>query len=95
MFAGLLRMNDRCPQCGLRFEREHGYFTGAMIVSYMLAIPALALLSIAVLWATRWRVEWALLAADVLFLAFVPLIFRYSRILWMYFDRAVDPDGNN
>ncbi len=88
-------MHERCPNCGLLFEREHGYFTGAMVVSYMLGIPTLALLSAAVLWLVRWPVEWALLAADALFLALVPLIFRYSRILWMYFDRKIDPDGNN
>lgn len=88
-------MHERCPECGLRFEREHGYFTGAMVVSYALAIPSLALLSALVLWLTRWQVEWALLAADVLFLALVPFIFRWSRVLWMYLDRSLDPDGND
>lgn len=88
-------MHERCPNCGLLFEREHGYFTGAMIVSYMLGIPTLAALSAAVLWLTRWQVEWALLAADALFLALVPLVFRYSRVIWMHLDRTLDPDGNN
>ena len=35
-------MNAACPACGLRFEREAGYFTGAMYVSYVLALPVMA-----------------------------------------------------
>jgi hypothetical protein len=30
VFATLFRRHARCPACGLRFEREPGYFTGAM-----------------------------------------------------------------
>jgi len=33
-----------------------------------------------------------LLTAGLLFLPFVPAIFRYSRVIWMHFDRALDPD---
>jgi uncharacterized protein (DUF983 family) len=29
VFATLFRMHEQCPVCGLRFEREPGYFTGA------------------------------------------------------------------
>jgi hypothetical protein len=32
-----------------------------------------------------------LVAAGLLFLPFVPAIFRYSRVIWMHFDRALDP----
>src|SRR6185295_15533099 len=40
VFRGMLAMNDACPECGLVFEREPGYFVGAMYVSYAMAIPA-------------------------------------------------------
>ena len=30
VFRGLIDMNERCPVCDLEFEREPGYFTGAM-----------------------------------------------------------------
>ncbi len=92
IFAGILKMNERCPSCALLFEREPGYFTGAMVVSYTLGVPLLALL-IGVAWfGLRLPVEWALLAADLAFLVFVPAVFRWSRVLWIHFDRTVDPE---
>jgi hypothetical protein len=80
-----------CPECGVVFGRENGYFTGAMIVSYMLAVPLLALLTMVVELVTGWRFDLVLLVATVYFLPFVPAVFRYSRVIWMHFDRAVDP----
>src|SRR5436190_12582264 len=34
MFRGRFEMNTTCPVCGHRFEREPGFFQGAMYVSY-------------------------------------------------------------
>jgi uncharacterized protein (DUF983 family) len=31
-------MNDRCEKCNYRFEKEPGYFIGAMYISYGLAV---------------------------------------------------------
>ena len=86
-----VKMFYACPNCGLVFGRENGYFTGAMIVSYMLAVPLLAIMTSVVLWVTGWRFDLALLVAAVYFLPFVPAVFRYSRVIWMHFDRVVDP----
>ena len=33
-------MNDPCPDCGLVFQREEGYFLGAMYVSSVLSMVA-------------------------------------------------------
>lgn len=38
MFRGRFEMNATCPVCGHRFEREPGFFQGAMYVSYGLGI---------------------------------------------------------
>jgi uncharacterized protein DUF983 len=80
-----------CPECGLIFGREEGYFTGAMIVSYILAVPLLALLTLIVELLSGWRFDVVLLIAGIYFLPFLPAVFRYSRVIWMHFDRVVDP----
>ena len=85
-------MNETCPTCGLRFEREAGYFTGAMYVSYILALPVMAICVLAVyLFAPRLSFEASIVVAALLFLPFVPALFRYSRILWIHLDQTVDP----
>ena len=53
VWQGMFSMNEPCPVCGLRFERETGYWTGAMVASYALGIPVLALLVLAVWLATE------------------------------------------
>ena len=85
-------MYQACPECRVIYGRESGYFTGAMIVSYILGVPLLAAISLIVWWITNWTVEVVLLVAGVYFLPFVPAIFRYSRVIWMHFDRVVDPN---
>ena len=84
-------MNYACPACGVIFGREEGYFTGAMLVSYTLAVPLLGLLTLLTFLLTGWRFDLVLLVATAYFLPFVPAIFRYSRVIWMHFDRVVDP----
>ena len=84
-------MNEPCPVCGLGFERETGYWTGAMVASYALGIPVLALLVLAVWLASGWDILIALVVADVLFLAIVPFVWRYSRVVWLHLDWLIDP----
>ena len=85
-------MNEFCPGCGLRFEREEGYFLGAMCISYALAVPVMGAF-LALLWAiTHWRWEVLVLLSFVALLPFTPALTLFSRVLWIYFDRAVDPE---
>ena len=96
VFQGALRMNERCPVCGYKFEREAGYFTGAMYFSYALGIPPIAagVLLGKLLIVPAWPLHWILLATWVAFLPLVPAVFRYSRVLFIHFDRYFDPDGS-
>jgi uncharacterized protein (DUF983 family) len=92
LFRGWLSMYERCPVCRLKFEREQGYFIGAMYVSYVLAIPPYLLLVTALWLFAGWRYEVALLGAVVAYLPFVPVAMRLSRVIWMYIDQAFDPE---
>jgi uncharacterized protein (DUF983 family) len=94
IFAHGLTMHERCPTCGIAFSREPGYFAGAMYISYALGLPIVFTLATTLrLVFSTWSFECVMAVATLLFLPTVPLLFRYSRILWIHFDRAVDPDG--
>jgi uncharacterized protein (DUF983 family) len=92
VFASSTRMNLVCPLCGIRFEREQGYFLGAMYLSYGMASCILGgfLFILHLLW-PEVDLGWLVLVALVLFLPLVPAVFRYSRICWIAFDRWAWP----
>jgi len=85
-------MHERCPVCDLKFEREPGYFLGAMYISYAIALFVIVVLGL-ILWLLVHRaLSQATLWAILLFLPMAPAITLLSRVLWMYMDRAIDPE---
>lgn len=87
-----LQMNPVCPKCGLKFEREPGYFLGAMYFSYALAIPPLTIMTLLQKWFQPERSMLScILVATLIFLPLVVPIVRYSRVIWLHFDRFFDP----
>ena len=93
VYHGLMSMYDTCPECGYQFGREPGYFTGAMYASYTMAVPLLFIIFV-VLWAlfsTTWTLMFNLLVTFIVFLPFVSIIYRFSRVIWMYVDWQLDP----
>jgi uncharacterized protein (DUF983 family) len=90
MFDGLFSMNAECSFCRLRFEREQGFFVGAIYVNYavtvLIAMPGFFLLD-------RYG---ATLAQQLIFWgAFVVIFplafFRHSRSLWLAVSHLLDP----
>jgi hypothetical protein len=85
-------MNDPCPVCGLIFQREEGYFLGSMYVSYLLS----SVLLIAFYFALAallpgWSGITVAFLALIPYLPLVPLVFRYSRVIWIHFERSGAP----
>ena len=85
-------MHERCEACGLKFEREEGYFLGAMQVDYALGIVAVSLLALVIWLITHWSFGKTAVAALILFLPLVPALTRLGRIVWIWFDQSVDPE---
>src|SRR5438093_13071639 len=91
-FRSLLVMHDACPMCGHIFEREPGYFVGAMYVSYALAIPVyLALAGALRLLLPEWPDLRILTLAPPLFAPFAPPLFAYSPAPGKHLDPALAP----
>ena len=85
-------MYERCSICGLKFEREQGYFLGAMYISYGLALGMITVFSILLWTFMRWPLEKNVVVSIVIFVPFAPTISRLSRVFWIYFDRTIDPE---
>jgi len=85
-------MNDPCLVCGLVFQREEGYFLGSMYTSYVISCVLLTtfyFIAAAIL--PGWDSILLALVAMVPFLPLLPGVFRYSRVTWIYFERAGCP----
>ena len=97
LFQSPLAMYEVCPGCGLDFDRgQPGYFTGAMYVSYALAIPLIALLTlIEHLMIPSWSLLRLVLLAWVISVPLIPWIWQYSRTIWVHFDQWIDPTGQD
>jgi uncharacterized protein (DUF983 family) len=92
VLRGRFAMNNLCPVCGLKFDREPGYFVGAMYVSYAMAALVLGVFTFVISLYLPDLPLYALLGIAIgCFLPLVPLVFRYSRVIWMSIDRAIDP----
>ena len=85
-------MHDRCPNCDLKFEREEGYFLGAMYIGYGLALATIAILTLLLWFLVHWPFRTTVVAAVLLFIPLVPLLTVMARVLWIYLDQSVDPD---
>ncbi len=85
-------MYEQCPFCNLKFEREPGYFLGAMYIGYGLGVVTIAVLAAVVREVIRWLVIRSTVAGIVLFLPLAPVLTWMARVLWIYMDQAIDPD---
>jgi uncharacterized protein (DUF983 family) len=84
-------MNSHCVHCGLKFEREQGYFVGAIYINYAATI-AIAVPGFFILDALTNMTINQQLAIWVPFAVLFPvLFFHHSRSLWLVLDHLLNP----
>lgn len=91
LFTGWFRMLARCPRCHLRFEREPGYWVGAVAVNLAVVGAVFAIVLVVALAATVPDVPVpAVLALTVPIVAIGPIVFYpFSKTLWVAVDRSI------
>jgi uncharacterized protein (DUF983 family) len=92
IFRGFPNMCERCSICDLKFEREPGYFLGAMYFSLALGVLVMTPIAALLWFLTGWWIAKVTIWAIVLFLPFAPTITLFARVLWIYLDQTVDPE---
>jgi uncharacterized protein (DUF983 family) len=91
LFRGWLAMHRECPHCGVKFEREPGFFLGSIYINYGLTAVIVAI-TYPVLLFNGIVPEKPLLGMSLAFVVLFPLlIFPWARSLWLGFDQWRDP----
>ena len=96
IFRSAFVMHEHCPVCGLWFGRgQPGYFTGAMYVSYAMAIPIVVVFTVLeYLVLPDWTLFKLVLLAWFFCVPLIPSIWQYSRVVWIHFDQWIDPEAD-
>jgi len=91
MFRNYFKMNQKCADCGVQFEREPGFFLGSIYFNYGLTALIVVPWYVAMMF-TRALPDLALNVITLLVAVMFPLwFFRYARSLWAGFDQYCDP----
>jgi uncharacterized protein (DUF983 family) len=79
-----------CPRCGLRFEREEGYWTGAMAMNFVLTGTVFAVVFVTLVAVTAPNVPVAPLLAVLVPITVLGPVLGYpiSKTLWVAIDRV-------
>lgn len=87
-------MYDRCPVCGWKYEREEGYWTGAVAINLVVTELLIAAIAIPLaVWLALTQQPVTLLIIVGIPIPFIlPLLFfRHSKSLWMSVDFILHP----
>ena len=80
-----MKMHDSCPECGVSFLREPRFFDGAMYISYAMNVGLFLTSALIIYQLFSPESEYVYLTAIILeVILLYPLMFRYSRILYLY-----------
>jgi uncharacterized protein (DUF983 family) len=94
IFNGYFVLRERCPTCGVRFEREQGYFLGGYALNLIVAELLGLGLALFLIFRTAIRdmdLVWQEAVALSLAILFPVLFFPYSRSAWMVLDLTFHP----
>lgn len=86
------KMPKKCPVCGEDFEKETGYYWGAMMVSHATTMILAVVVHLIIFYFYGWETAPHIISLLTIFIVLIPIIFRNSRAIWI--NLFVDYDSN-
>ncbi|MCB0764915.1 MAG: DUF983 domain-containing protein [Flavobacteriales bacterium] len=85
-------VHPNCPVCGVKFEREPGFFYGAMYVSYALAVALFVTVWVALsVLAPDLSLVWQAGSVVGLLVVLSPFLYVLSKVIWANIFFHFDP----
>jgi uncharacterized protein (DUF983 family) len=94
LFRGVFRMLPGCPECGLSYFPEQGYYVGAMIINYVATtagVVTIFLLSLLLPDFTALSTNSKILLWMVFAIALSLLLMRHAYSFWLGLDFWIKP----
>ena len=91
-FSKLLKMNEKCSHCGLKYQIEPSFFYGAMYVSYGLnvALGVAAFITSYVIFDSSIKMAFiSIIASNVVLF---PFVLRWARNIYINMFVSYEPD---
>ena len=85
-FQRPFEMPEHCPECGLNYMPEPGFYYGAMFLSYIIWGWFSIILCLALVFYFKWSVNAAFILLIAISALFFIALFRFSRSLWIHFN---------
>lgn len=90
-FGGLFRMHPVCLTCGLKFEREQGYFLGAIYINYAVTVGCMLVGFFLLDYYVHLSLTYQIMVWSSFGVLFPILFYRYSKSLWLCLDYIFNP----
>lgn len=90
IFRSFWQMNETCPSCQIRYEREDGYWMMSVFVGYVIYF-AIIIPTILAWFFLEWEIWPTVIGLALVCLTIAPFVFRISRIVWLHIDEVIDP----
>ena len=92
MFRNLFRMNERCAECHLKYERAPGYFLGSIYINYGLTAMTVTAGYLFLDFVTDVPDSWLMPILGTYCILFPLMFYRYARALWLAMDSFFDTE---
>lgn len=93
LFDGWFSLRDRCPRCGMLFERQEGFMLGSMTINMIVTFLAVAVV-VAVAMVVTWPdvPMWPVMGLGAVAAIVVPVVFwPFAVTIWAAGELAVRP----
>ncbi len=89
-------LNEYCPNCGVQFEQEPGFFFGAMYVQYAFSVAIVVTVGLGLYHLFGNPEMWVYLTAIITInLLTVPITFRLSKVLYLFLFGPISYAGKS
>jgi len=85
-------MYEHCPNCNLKYEREPGFFIGAMYINYAFSVAIIVAVGIALNVFGYYSLYSFIFGVLGVVVFLLPFLFRFSRILYLHWFGGVSYD---
>lgn len=91
LYQSTFKMRERCAHCQLIYEREQGYFMGAIYLNVIVTEMLILGIYLGSLIFTDGASDRVYLLMFVLAIVLPLLFYRFSRSLWLSLDQIISP----